>query len=328
MEEVWKVIKNSDGRYYISNMGRMKRDEYTCYDSLGKRLVRQSKYWEQGHFNKKNGYYSYRWRGADGSSLKDYVHRLVALHFINNPNPEEYDQVNHIDGDKSNNVATNLEWVSCKLNMEHASEHGLINYDSELRKQTAVINAKIANEKIKKDWCKYDKNGNLLEIIHGKCKNGVYRLTYKGYTWRDGSILQEKYGEIPKKLNVSHSFNVSTRTRKYYIASFSDNTQKIYTDIKSLPITREKLWFCFNHNIPDENGVLWDIKVSKNGEIKPNRVYPTKQVIGMNNTETISFNSQQECLSFLGIKGCAHLLKAIKQHSLYHGYCWEVKQNE
>lgn len=306
----------------------MRRDEYEFRDAMGKRLKRQTKYWEQGWFNKKNGYYSYRYRGAEGQTIKQYVHRLVALYFVENPKPNEYNQVNHKDTDKSNNIADNLEWVNEKLNMEHASRHDLINRDSELRKQAAIKNAKIANEKIKKDWCKYDKNGNLIEIIHGKCTNGVYRLTYKGYTWRDGSILQEKYGEFPKKLNVSHSFNVSTRTRKYYIASFSDNTQKIYTDIKSLPITREKLWFCFNHNIPDENGTLWDIKVSKKGEIKPNRVYPTKQIIGMNNTGTISFNSQHECLSFLGVKGCTHLLKAIKQHSLYHGYYWEVKQNE
>ena len=328
MEEIWKVIDGSDGHYFISNLGHMKRDNYVCYDALGKRLVRQAKYWEQGHFNKKNGYYSYRWRGADGNSLKNYVHRLVALHFIENPNPDEYDQVNHIDGDKSNNIVTNLEWVNCKLNMEHASKHDLINRDSELRKQTAIINAKIANEKIKKDWCKYDKNGNLIEVIHGHCKNGVYRLTLKGYTWRDGSILQEQYGKIPQHLDVSHSFNVATKGRKYYIATHSDGSIDTYTEIKALPIHREKLWYCFNHGIADEHGDMWDIQVPSKGTIKPTREYHTKRIVGKNEQEQVAFDSQYECLQFLGIKGCSALLKAIKNHTLYHGYYWEEVVNE
>lgn len=328
MEEIWKVITDSDGHYFISNMGRMKRDSYICYDSLGKRLVRKAKYWEHGNFNKQNGYYSYRWRGATGESIKNYVHRLVALHFVVNPNPDIYDQVNHIDGNKSNNVATNLEWVNGKLNMEHASKHRLLNYNSELRKKTAAINAKIANEKIKKDWCKYDRYGNLIEVIHGKCKNSVYRLTYKGYTWRDGDILRQKYGEIPQYLDVSHSFNVITRGRKYYIATHSDGSQDIYTEIKSLPISREQLWNCFNHGVADKHGDVWDIKIPERGIIKPTQKYFTKGIIGKNENKTIIFNSQKECLNFLGIKGCSTLLEAIKNHTLYHGYYWEEIVNE
>ena len=50
--------------------------------------------------------------------------------------------------------------------------------------------------------------------------------------------------------------------------------------------------------------------------------------IGKNENETIMFNSQQECLKFLNVKGCSGLLKAIKNHNLYHGYYWEVGKNE
>ena len=328
MEEVWKVISDSDGHYFISDMGRMRRDEYEFRDTMGKRLKRQTKYWEQGWFNKKNGYYSYRYRGTKGQTIKQYVHRLVALYFIENPKPNEYNQVNHKDTDKSNNIADNLEWVNGKLNMEHASRHDLINRDSELRKQTAIKNAKIANEKIKKDWCRYDRQGNLVEVIHGKCNNGVYRLTYKGYTWRDGSILKQKYGEIPQYLDVSHSFNITTKGRKYYISTHSDGSKNTYTKINSLPIHREQLWYCFNHNIPDENGDIWDIQVPNKGIIKPERKYPTKTIIGKNKHEIIMFNSQHECLEFLNVKGCSGLLKAIKNHSLYHGYYWEAGKNE
>ena len=96
-------------------------EEYFNYKfdpRIKRKLKRKAKYWTTGNFNKKNGYYSYAFRGADGTRQKNYVHRLVGLHFIKNPFPEEYNQINHIDGDKSNNIASNLEWVNTKKNMD------------------------------------------------------------------------------------------------------------------------------------------------------------------------------------------------------------------
>lgn len=51
------------------------------------------------------------------------VHRLVASHFI--PNPYGYPQVNHKDGDKTNNSVSNLEWCSAEFNAQHALKTGL-----------------------------------------------------------------------------------------------------------------------------------------------------------------------------------------------------------
>jgi hypothetical protein len=61
---------------------------------------------------------------SNGNRVVRYIHRLVAISFIDNP--QNYKEVNHIDGDKTNNRVDNLEWVSRSMNMKHAYDNGLV----------------------------------------------------------------------------------------------------------------------------------------------------------------------------------------------------------
>lgn len=69
------------------------------------------------------------------------VHRLVATHFI--PNPYQYPQVNHKDGNKLNNHVSNLEWCSAEQNAQHALQTGLrsgfVPYDKKLELLNRVL---------------------------------------------------------------------------------------------------------------------------------------------------------------------------------------------
>jgi len=59
----------------------------------------------------------------NGVQVSKHVHRLVAEHFCEQP--DGADQVNHKDGDKTNNTADNLEWTTARQNMFHSVKSGL-----------------------------------------------------------------------------------------------------------------------------------------------------------------------------------------------------------
>lgn len=72
-----------------------------------------------------NGYLYYR-LSKNNKKKMYYAHRLVAEYFIDNPN--KYEVVNHIDGNKLNNNIDNLEWVSYSENTKHAHDNDLISF--------------------------------------------------------------------------------------------------------------------------------------------------------------------------------------------------------
>ena len=99
--EIWKEIPGYNGRYLVNRFG----------DVYSENLKRKMK-----PFNRGNGYLTVR-LSLDGKVKNIMIHQLVAAAFVDNP--DNLTEIDHIDGNKENNVYTNLRYVSHVDNMRN-----------------------------------------------------------------------------------------------------------------------------------------------------------------------------------------------------------------
>ena len=148
MEEIWKDVKGFEGRYQVSNLGRVRSLDW--HGHKGRMLkMKISKRW---------GYFCLNLAHVDGYHKSVSVHRLVAIAFI--PNPDNLPEVNHKDENKLNNVVcfnsdgsidterTNLEWCTGLYNLRYGTRVERMN--------------KLVNEPRMRPVNQYDFDGELI----------------------------------------------------------------------------------------------------------------------------------------------------------------------
>lgn len=197
---MWKEIPWTKGAYSASDEGYIKSNDRLGVD--GRRLKGiVLKPWLGNH-----GYLMVNLL-VEGKSYRCLVHRLVAEVFIAEVSSNM--EIDHKDGDKLNNAANNLEWVTRKENLRRAKNLGLIivsERQKELRKQISVI----GREKNKKSILQFSLDGNLIKTyaaVLDACRENGYepsalsraasgkQNTSYGYLWRWG---EESVTTIPQ----------------------------------------------------------------------------------------------------------------------------------
>lgn len=159
-QEIWSDIVGYENMYQISNYGRLK--SFKPKEKILSLSPNKNGYIEKQLYKK-------------GKYKSKKIHRLVAEAFI--PNPNNLPEVNHKDGDKTNNCVNNLEWVTTKQNNWHRYNVLRKTWSSDKR-VVCIETGKIYNSITIASKDTNINDGSISKVCHNK------RKTAGGYHWR------------------------------------------------------------------------------------------------------------------------------------------------
>lgn len=154
VNEIWKPVKDYEGLYEVSNYGRVK----SIYKNGKVRILKSYK-----------TIHGYDMVDLYKNKIRKHktIHRLVSIAFI--PNPEDKEEVNHINGIKDDNAISNLEWVT-------PSENSLHVYKALGRKPPIPMKGRLGKYNPKsKPVLQYNLDGSFVKRYDGICE--AARLT-------------------------------------------------------------------------------------------------------------------------------------------------------
>ena len=170
-KEIWAPIVSSQGKYDVSNFGRI-RNTFT------RKELKQSK-------TRKYCYVS-MWYGHN--QVRKIVSRLVAEAFI--PNPRNLPQVNHKDENPENNHVDNLEWCTASYNSSYATRNDrmlttrkLKNRKTQEKPVLQVDSSGFVIGRYDSIMDAYRKTGIDFSDIAKCCRDNCYNKTAGGYRW-------------------------------------------------------------------------------------------------------------------------------------------------
>lgn len=190
--EIWKTIKDTNGKYSVSNLGNVRRNEHYTEVIANGTIAHYKERLLKG-YKDKEGYLVYSICNAHGKTFTKKGHRLVAEAFI--PNPENLPFINHKDENRQNNNVENLEWCTIQYNNNYGTRKEKLRKTSGIRVAQYTIDGKLIkiwnslSEASQSFGCKTTAN------IRRVCKGLKGRNTYRGFIWRyvDKKVIGDSY---------------------------------------------------------------------------------------------------------------------------------------
>lgn len=224
ISELWKDIEGFEGIYQISSKGNIRSLDRWVIDKNGRKVFWKSQPIKPRPQHKDGSGYLQVSLRMNGKYIHFLVHRLVAKAFI--PNPNNLEQVNHIDENKHNNDVNNLEWLSRLDNTRYGT-----GIDRMAEKHSTAIMQLDMDGNVIKEWQSIRQaKMSVAASIWSAILEG--RRICKGYVW----IERDKYINMTKEQLQEFISNEVNKLKQKKI-----NTRKVMSEKNSKPIVQLNL---------------------------------------------------------------------------------------